>query len=62
MLAYGATPVKAAINDICDTISGTVNDGWNVSDYNGSVDGAGVITLTWENPWGDHMTITLTPN
>ena len=60
--AYGATPVTAEINDICDTIAGTVNDGWNSSAYTGSVDGTGVITLTWENTWGDNMTITLTPN
>ena len=60
--AYGATPVTAQINDICDDITGSVNDGWNTSSYNGSVAGDGVITITWENPWGDKMTITLTPN
>jgi hypothetical protein len=60
--AYGATPVTAEITDICDDLTGTVNDGWNVSDYNGSVDGAGVITISWTNPWGDNMTITMTPN
>lgn len=59
---FGATPATAEISDVCDDISGSVNDGWNTSDYNGSVDENGVITLSWANPWGDHMDITLTPN
>ncbi len=62
--AYGATLVEGEFQDICGTISNPViNDGWNkVEIYTGEVDDeTGVITISFENAWGDKGDMVLTP-
>ncbi|TKG96393.1 hypothetical protein EYV94_03840 [Puteibacter caeruleilacunae] len=62
--AYGATTVQGEFQDICGTITNAkVHDGWNpVSTYSGSIDEAtGVITINFENNWGDGGEMILTP-
>lgn len=61
--AYGATTVVGEFQDICGTITNAVvNDGWSAVNYSGSVDSeTGIITISWDNPWGDKANMTLTP-
>ncbi|MCD4832379.1 MAG: hypothetical protein K8R31_01180 [Bacteroidales bacterium] len=62
--AFGAQVMTGEIMDVCGTLMAAgLNDGWNApAHYEGTVDEAtGVITIEWENPWGDWFTMILTP-
>jgi hypothetical protein len=60
---YGeCSPIENYIQEFCGSLSGSWTDGYNVFDATGSVDPlTGVLTISWENDWGDKATTVLTP-
>lgn len=63
--AFGGELVVGNFIVLCDNSIQGVNiiDGWNFIQLTGSYEPtSGVITVSWENPWGDYGTSVYTPN